>query len=85
VPDATQALKKVTRLLVEAFVNVRGEGNPSGRQCCSFKDSDEHPFLVVKGNLNTERAKNWLMNLEELLQAMNCTEEQRIRYTTYNL
>jgi len=54
-----------------------------GTHHCSFKEFDEHPFPILKGNLNLEGAKNWLMNLEELLQAMDCTEEQRVKYAAY--
>ena len=81
--DATQALEAVASCLVEALVNIRGEGTPSGRKGCSFKEFYEHPFLMFKGNLNSGEAREWLTNLEELLQVMDCTEEQRVKYAAY--
>jgi hypothetical protein len=61
--------------LVEALVNVRGEGTPSGGKVCSFKEFYEHHFPIFKGNLNFGDATDWLTNLEELLRVMDCTEE----------
>jgi hypothetical protein len=36
--NATQAPKVVAICLVEALVNIRGEGTPSGGKVCSFKE-----------------------------------------------
>lgn len=38
---------------------------------------------MFKGYLNPEGVKKWLMNLEELLRAMDCIEEQRVKYAAY--
>jgi hypothetical protein len=73
--DATQALETVASRLVEALVNVRGEGIPSGRKGCSFKKLYKHHFLMFKGNLNSGEVREWLTNLEELLQVMDCIEK----------
>jgi hypothetical protein len=81
--DTTQALEAVASRLVEALVNVQGEGTPSGGKGCSFKEFYEHPFPMFKGNLNFGKAKEWLTNLEELLQVMDYIEEQRVKYATY--
>jgi hypothetical protein len=81
--DATQALEVVASHLVEALVNVRGVGTPSGGKGCSFKEFYEHPFPMFKGSLNSREARVWLTRLEELLQVMDCTEEQRVKYAAY--
>ena len=81
--DATQALETMASRLVKALVNVRGEGTPSGVKGCSFKEFYEHPFSMFKGNLNSGEARDWLMNLEELLRVMDYTKEQRVKYATY--
>ena len=60
--DATQALETMTSLLVEALVNVRREGTPSGSKGCSFKDFYEHYFSMFKWNLNSREARNSLTN-----------------------
>jgi hypothetical protein len=39
---------------------------------------------VFIGNLNLKGAKNWLMNLEELLQAMDNIKERKVKYMAYN-
>ena len=65
--DATQALEAMTSHLVNALVNVQGEGTPSGSKGCSFKEYYEHPFPMFKGNLNSREARVWLTRLEELL------------------
>jgi hypothetical protein len=80
---ATQALETMASHLVEALVNVQGEGTPSERNGCSFKEFYEHPFPIFKGNLNFGEVREWLTNLEELLRVMDCTEEQRVKYTIY--
>jgi hypothetical protein len=81
--DATQALEAVASRLVEALVNVRGVPTLSGSKDCSFKEFYEHTFPMFKGNLNSGEAREWLTSLEELLRIMDCTEEQRVKYTAY--
>jgi hypothetical protein len=81
--NATQALEAMASRLMEALVNVRGVPTPSGSKGCSFKEFYEHPFPMFKGNLNSGEAREWLTSLEELLRVMNCTEEQRVKYTAY--
>jgi hypothetical protein len=61
--DVTQALKTVTSRFVEALVNIRREGTPSGSKVCSFKEFYEHHFPMFKGNLNFGEAREWLTNL----------------------
>jgi hypothetical protein len=39
--------------------------------------------LCLRGNLNSGEVREWLTSLEELLQVMNCTEEQRVMYAAY--
>ena len=64
--------------IVQALVNVRGEGTPNGGKGYSFKKFYEHHFPMFKGNLNPREAKAWLTNLEELLRVIDCIEEQRL-------
>jgi len=52
-------------------------------KCCSFKEFDKYLFSVFEGNLDFEGAKNWLLNLNELLRVMDCIEEQRVKYAAY--
>jgi hypothetical protein len=81
--DTTQALEAVASCLVEALVNVRGEGTPSGGKGCPFKKFYGRPFPIFKGNLNSGEARVWFTRLEELLQVMDCTKEQRVKYAAY--
>jgi hypothetical protein len=81
--DATQALEAVASCLVEALVNVRGVPTTSGSKGCSFKEFYEHHFPIFKGNLNSGEAREWLTSLEELLQVMDCIEEQKVKYAAY--
>jgi hypothetical protein len=81
--DATQALEAVASCLVEALVNIRGEGTTSGGKGCSFKEFYEHRFLMFKENLNLGDARDWLTNLEELLRAMDCSKKQRVKFVAY--
>jgi hypothetical protein len=81
--DTTQVLEAIASCLVEAFVNVQGEGTPTGGKGYSFKEFYEHPFPMFMGNLNSGEARVWLTRLEELLQVMDCIEEQRVKYAAY--
>jgi hypothetical protein len=81
--DTTQALEVVASHLMEALVNIRGEGTPSGSKGCSFKEFYEHSFPMFKGNLNSREARDWLTSLENLLRVMDYTDEQRVKYATY--
>jgi pyruvate dehydrogenase complex dehydrogenase (E1) component len=38
---------------------------------------------MFKGNLNSGEAREWLTSLEELLQVMDYTGEQRVKYAAY--
>jgi hypothetical protein len=38
---------------------------------------------MFKGNLGFGEVRDWLTNLEELLQVMDYTEEQRVKYAAY--
>ena len=38
---------------------------------------------MFEGNLNPREAREWLTSLEELLQVMDCIEEQRVKYVAY--
>jgi hypothetical protein len=38
---------------------------------------------MLKGNLNSGEAREWLTSLEELLRVMDCTKEQRVKYAAY--
>jgi hypothetical protein len=79
----TQVLEAAASHLVEAMVNVRGVPTPSKGKFCSFKEFYEDPFPMFKGNLNSGEVREWLTSLEELLQVMDCTEEQRVKYAAY--
>ena len=68
---------------MEALVNIRGVPTPSESKGCSFKEFYEHLFPMFKGNLNSREARVWLTRLEELLRVMDCTKEQRVKYTAY--
>jgi hypothetical protein len=74
---------KLCQVILEALVNVRREKTPSGSKGCSFKEFYEHHFPMLKGNLNSREASEWLTNLEELLQVIDCTKEQRVKYAFY--
>jgi hypothetical protein len=55
--DTTQALEAVASRLVEALVNIRGEGTLGGSKGFSFKEFYEHPFPMFKGNLNSGESR----------------------------
>jgi hypothetical protein len=81
--DSTQALEAMASRLVEALVNVQVVPTPSKSKGCSFREFYEHPFPMFKGNLNSGEVREWLTSLEELLRVMDCTKEQRVKYTAY--
>ena len=81
--DATQAFETMVSHLVEALVNIQGEGTPNGSKGWSFKDFMSIIFPMFKGNLNSGEAREWLTNLEELLRVMDYTKEQRVKYVAY--
>ena len=80
---ATQALEAVVSCLMKALVNVQGDGTSSGSKACSFKEFYEQPFPMFKGNLNSKEVRVWLTRFEKLLQVLDCTKEQIVKYITY--
>ena len=69
--------------LVEALVNIQGVPTPSGGRVILSRSFMRILFPMFKGNLSSREARVWRTRLEELLQVMDCTEEQRVKYVTY--
>jgi hypothetical protein len=52
---------------------------------CSLKDFYSHHLASFDRRGNHISAKNWLNDVEELLAATRCTDEQKVAYTIYKL
>lgn len=72
--DTAQLLRAAIRL-VEAMSNVCVPKLHDREQGCSFRELCNHHFPSFYGTGGYPRAKNWLNDIEEILETTGCTEE----------
>jgi hypothetical protein len=60
-------------------------GQCAGEHGCSFHDFYSHHFSTYDGTGGHLSVENWLNDIEELLETVGCTEEQKVAYTTFKL
>jgi hypothetical protein len=54
-----------------------------GQQECTFEKFNwQHP-LVFEGQPDAIAVENWVLQIEKLMDMMNCTKEQRVKYATF--
>ena len=76
----------VARLLDRlAHVASRGAGRVEARGGCSFKTFMKQNPSSFDGKLDPTEAENWFLQMEKLLEALDCTDSQKVRFATFKL
>ena len=85
--EALTALAAQLVTLLTMGAKDQREGGPliETPQGCTFeKFNRQHP-QVFEGQPDAIVVKNWFLQIEKLMEVMNCTEEQRVKYATFYL
>ena len=72
-------------ILWKHWTMYKEKETPSGGKGFSFKEFYKNHFPMFKGNLNSRKVREWLASLEELLQVMDCIDEQRVKYVAFKI
>jgi hypothetical protein len=83
-PDSTQLLV-AAYALVTTMTQEREARQPLVVQGCTLKNFCSHNFDGFDGTSDHISVKNWLNDVEELLEAMGCNASQKVPYTAYKL
>ena len=79
-PEALTALAAQLVTLLTKGAKDQREGGPlikTPRGCTFEKFNRQHPS-VFEGQPDTIATKNWVLQIENLMEVMNCTEEQMV-------
>ena len=54
-------------------------------QGCTFEKFNRQRPPIFEGQPDAVAAENWVLQIEKLMEVMNCTKEQRVKYATFYL
>ena len=67
------------------YVASRGAGRVETRATCSFETFKKQNPPSFDGKPNPTEAKNWFLQMEKLLEALDCTDSQKVQFATFKL
>ena len=68
-----------------AHVASRGADRVEAKAGCSFKTFMKQNLPSFYGKPNPTKAKNWFLRIEKLLEALDCTDSQKVQFATFKL
>ena len=63
----------------------RGAGRIEARVGCSFETFIKQNPPSFDGKPNLTEAENWFLQMEKLLEALDCTNSQKVQFATFKL
>ena len=86
-PEALTALAAQLVTLLTMWTKDQQEGGPliETPWGCTFETFNRQHPPVFEGQPDAIAAENWVLKIEKLVEVMNCTEEQRVKYATFYL
>uniref|UniRef100_A0A7N2MWN1 RNA-directed DNA polymerase n=1 Tax=Quercus lobata TaxID=97700 RepID=A0A7N2MWN1_QUELO len=83
----TDPLDEVAARLLDRLAHVasRGVGRVEARAGCSFETFMKQNPPSFDGKPNPTEAENWFLQMEKLLEALDCTDSQKVRFATFKL
>ena len=80
-------LDEAAARLLDRLVHVasRGAGRVEVRASCSFETFMKQNPLSFDEKPNPMEAENWFLQMEKLLEALDCTDSQKVRFATFKL
>nr|POE64384.1 hypothetical protein CFP56_12430 [Quercus suber] len=82
-PDGGEIDKVANRIYAKIARAV--QGGERRREGCSFGDFHKQNPPTFNVEPDPMAAKNWLLNMEKLLRALECTDPQKVVYATFAL
>ncbi|XP_059455138.1 uncharacterized protein LOC132185376 [Corylus avellana] len=84
-PEALTALAAQLVSLLAMGTNTKGGTSSEGQQGCTFGNFNRQRPPIFDGQPDAIATENWVLQIEKLMDVMNCTEEQRVKYATFYL
>ena len=83
----TDPLDEAAARLLDRLAHVasRGVGRVEARAGCSFETFMKQNPPSFDGKPNPTEAENWFLQMEKLLEALDCTDSQKVRFATFKL
>ena len=83
----TDPLDEVAARLLDWLTHAtsRGTGRVEAGASCSFETFMKRNPPSFEGKPNTTEAENWFLQMENLLEALDCTNSQKVRFSTFKL
>ena len=83
----TNPLDEATARLLDRLAHVasKGTGRVVARPGCSFKTFMKQNPPSFDGKLDPIEVENWFLQMEKLLEALDCTNSQKVRFATFKL
>ena len=83
----TDPLDEATARLLDRLAHVasRGAGRVEARAGCSFETFLKQNPPSFDGKLDPIEAENWFLQMEKLLEALDCTGSQKVRFAAFKL
>nr|POF10405.1 hypothetical protein CFP56_56359 [Quercus suber] len=61
------------------------QGGECRKEGCSFRQFHKQNLPTFDGEPNPMASENWLLKMEKLLRALECTDAQKVVYATFAL
>ena len=83
----TNPLDEVAARLLDKLAHVasRGTGRVEAKAGCSFETFMMQNPPSFDGKPNPTKAENWFLQMEKLLEALDCTNSQKVRFANFKL
>ena len=83
----TDPLDEVVARLLDRLTHAtsRGVGRVEARACCSFETFMKRNPPSFDRKPNPTEAENWFLQMEKLLEALDCTNSQKVWFATFKL
>jgi hypothetical protein len=84
-PTMAHFITETTRHFVEEITRIPPLVEQVEQLDCSFKDFCEHRYPSFNGSRGPMVAESWIIDVQELLEAIVCTDEQKAMYAGLKL
>ena len=87
----TDPLDETVARLLDRLTHVasrgacRVEAKAKAKSGCSFETFMKQNPPSFDGKLDPTEAENWFLQMEKLLEALDCTDSQKVRFVTFKL
>ena len=83
----TDPLDEAAARLLDRLAHVasRGTGRVDARAGCSFDTFMKQNPPSFDGKPNPTEVENWFLQMEKLLEALDCTDSHKVRFATFKL